>query len=126
MLASWVMQAGFEPPMISVALRRDRFIVRWLTPEMPFVINVIADGQKTLLSHFGRGFDEGEPAFKGVELRAVWRDVPVLAGTAGYLECVARDHVDSGDHRILTAEVIGGHAEDVEPWVHLRSNGLRY
>ena len=32
MLASWIMQAGFDPPMITVAaLHKDRLLARWLT-----------------------------------------------------------------------------------------------
>src|ERR1700723_3031812 len=61
MLASWVMQAGFEPPMVSVAVRSDRHIAEWLTAGSPFVLHVLPTGQKTLLKHFGRGFEPGEP-----------------------------------------------------------------
>ena len=30
MLSSWVMQAGFEPPMVTVAVNRSRYIGEWL------------------------------------------------------------------------------------------------
>ncbi len=56
MLASWVMQAGFEPPMVTVAVRADRDVGRWLTANEPFILNVLRADQKKLLSHFGRGF----------------------------------------------------------------------
>ncbi len=126
MLVSWVMQAGFDPPMVSLALRQGRYLVDWLKPETPIVLNQLGVDQKQLLSHFGRGFEESQPAFEGL-LTKSWRDVRVLSDAAAHLECVVRGHVDSGDHRIFLAEVVGGETHsDVEPWVHIRKNGLRY
>ncbi len=126
MLVSWVMQAGFEPPMVSLALRQGRYLVDWLQPETPIVLNHLGVEQKQLLSHFGRGFDEGQPAFEGLKT-TTWQEVPVIVDAAAHLECVVRGHADSGDHRIFLAEVIGGETHnDVEPWVHIRKNGLRY
>ncbi len=127
MLASWIMQAGFEPPMISLAVRKDRYLVDWLTTGATVVVNVLADGQKEMLRHFGKGFEPDEPAFDGIELARSPQGVPVLAHSAGHLECAIRRHVDSGDHRIFLAEVVGGHAAgDQPPAVHVRKNGLRY
>ena len=54
--------------------------------------------------------------------------LPVLFGCLGYLECRAVSHVESGDHRIVLAEVLTAEMFDVEtrPMVHLRKNGLHY
>lgn len=127
MLASWVQQAGFEPPMVSVALRLGRYVTEWLGAGDPFVLNIVAEHDKALLKHFVRGFEPGEPAFDGLEILRSSQGVPVLAAALGHLECLPRAHVDSGDHRVFTAEVVGGHAaDDRAPFVHLRKSGLRY
>ena len=78
MLASWVMQAGFDPPMITVAVNRKRYVCDWLTEGQPFVLNVVAEGQGHLLKHFGKGFEPGQPAFAGLETRAGDNGVPAL------------------------------------------------
>jgi flavin reductase (DIM6/NTAB) family NADH-FMN oxidoreductase RutF len=50
-----------------------------------------------------------------------------LADTLGYFECRAKTHIDSGDHRIILAEVTHGDMNnDQPPYVHVRKNGLRY
>ena len=67
MLASWVQQAGFEPPMVSVALHKDRYVADWVRAAGRFVLNQVPAGNKTLLRHFGKGFDPGVPAFEGLE-----------------------------------------------------------
>jgi flavin reductase (DIM6/NTAB) family NADH-FMN oxidoreductase RutF len=127
MLASWVMQAGFEPPMISVAVRKDRYLAEWMTPGAAFVLNCLPEGDKVLLKHFARGFEPGADAFDGVAVKHEWQSIPVLTEAAGHLECMVVNHLDSGDHRVFLAEVAGGDArEDAQPWTHVRKTGLRY
>ncbi len=127
MLVSWVMQAGFEPPMVSVALKPDRFMANWLAAGTPFVLNLLAEDQKQLIGRFGRGFEPGEPALEGLQLIHTPAGLPALAQSVGYLECRSKTHTDSGDHRIFLAEVTAGHlAADNPPYVHIRKNGLKY
>lgn len=127
MLVSWVMQAGFEPPMITVALRHGRQAADCLADGRPFALNVIGEGQKRLLSHFARGPQPGQPAFDGIAVEHTPRGVPVLLGTVGHLECEAVSHQDSGDHRVFLARVVDGRLfDDKRPMVHVRHNGLHY
>lgn len=126
MLASWVMQAGFEPPMISVALRRDRRLAAWLAEGTPFVLNLLAEGQLSLVRHFGRERAAGK-AFDRLPLRRTAAGLPILEGTVGYLECQPAGKIDSGDHHVFLARVLSGHlSNDARPLVHIRKNGLKY
>ena len=68
MLASWVMQAGFKPPAISVAIGRERYLSQWLAEGCPFALCVVAEHQMALLKHFGRGFAPDAPAFEGLAI----------------------------------------------------------
>src|SRR3954462_6291189 len=83
MLASWVMQAGFEPPTISVSVKLGRYVCDWLTEGQPFVLNLVRDGQKELLRHFYKGFEPGEPAFEGLAISHCARGVPILNDSLG-------------------------------------------
>lgn len=128
MLSSWVMQAGFEPPMLSVAVKTGRFVCDWLAEGQPFVLNVVGEAQTNLLKHFGKGFAPGEPAFTGLTISYCARGVPILADALGHLECEPVRHVDSGDHRIFLANVVRGklNAADARPMVHVRKSGTGY
>ncbi len=127
MLASWVMQAGFEPPSVTVAVKLDRYVCDWLTAGEPFVLNVVAEMQNNMLKHFGKGFAPDEPAFEGLKISHCPRGVPILEECCGHLECEPTGHVDSGDHRIFVARVVRGKVNsDVAPMVHLRKSGSRY
>ena len=128
MLASWVMQAGFEPPMLTVAVKKGRYVCDWLAGGDPFALNVVAENQKSLLAHFGRGFEPGEPAFEELTIERDSRGVALLAeGCLGYLLCEPREHIETGDHVIFTAELLGGRLfnEDA-PMIHHRKSGAHY
>jgi flavin reductase (DIM6/NTAB) family NADH-FMN oxidoreductase RutF len=127
MLASWVMQAGFEPPMVTVAVKQGRYVEQWLTAGEPFVLNIVAAQQFDLLKHFGSGFDLGVPAFEGVPITHCPRGVPILAAGLGYLECEPTAHLDSEDHRLFLAKVVrGGLQSDAPPMTHIRKSGKHY
>jgi flavin reductase (DIM6/NTAB) family NADH-FMN oxidoreductase RutF len=128
MLSSWVMQAGFEPPMITAAVKLGRPICDWLSEGQPFVLNLIGDSQSMLMKHFAAGFEPGEPVFDGLEITHCARGVPVLNEALGHLECEPLRHIDSGDHRIFLAKVVRGklHDETKKPKVHIRKSGARY
>lgn len=128
MLASWVMQAGFEPPMVSVAVKLGRYVCDWMTAGEPFVLNLVGESQKQFLKHFGKGFQPGEPAFEGLAITHCARGVPILKEAIGHLECEPTTHVDTADHRIFLAKVVRGKMVDGEgkPMVHIRNSGARY
>lgn len=128
MLASWVMQAGFEPPMVTIAVKSGRYVEEWITRGDPFVLNLVADKQSDLLKHFGKGFEPGEPAFEGLKIRHCPRAVPILEDCLGHLECEPVSHVDSGDHRVFLAKVVRGSLQNNEatPMVHIRKSGANY
>jgi flavin reductase (DIM6/NTAB) family NADH-FMN oxidoreductase RutF len=129
MLASWVQQAGFEPPAVTVAVRKDRYVCEWLSKLQPFVLNIVGAGEKSLMKHFAQGFEPGEPAFDGLETTPSADDVPILAAAIGHLACKPLRYVDSGDHRIILAEVSGGGSATEspgDPKVHVRKTGAHY
>jgi flavin reductase (DIM6/NTAB) family NADH-FMN oxidoreductase RutF len=128
MLASWVMQAGFEPPMVSVALGAGRHIAERLAAGEPFALNVVGAEQTIFLKHFGKGFAPGEPAFEGVAASAGANGAPVLAEALAALECEPTgESIASGDHRVFLARVTAGALrDDGAPMTHLRKRGDRY
>ncbi len=128
MLASWVMQSGFDPPTVTVAVKKGRYVADWLKAGTPFALNVVAEEGKSLLAHFGRGFEPDKQAFEGLPVERAAEDVPVLADeTIGYLICRPGEHLESGDHHIFLAEVIDGQlTSDAAPMLHVRKSGAHY
>lgn len=126
MLASWVQQAAFEPPMVSVAIKRGRPIEQLIQRSSRFVLNLVGDDPKPLFRHFGRGFELDQDAFAGLASRATEFGVE-LDDAAGVLSCVVTHVTAAGDHNLYLAGVAEARVMDgTRPYVHLRKNGMSY
>ena len=130
MLASWVQQASFEPPMVTVAVNNQRYLNDWLAEAPQMALSVLAEGQSRYLKHFGRGFEPDQPAFEGLAISRGLTGLPLLTDALGYLEGDVTGRLEAGDHTLYLVEIqAGGSAEPLEderPMVHIRKDGFRY
>jgi len=127
MLASWVQQCSFEPPQLTVAIRKGREILDSLRAGSAFTLNILDDSQTDMISHFGRGFALGEPAFEGLAIKHHAGGGPVLSEALAYLECQVAARHDVGDHELFVARVVGGRLlGEGQPMVHVRKSGAHY
>jgi flavin reductase (DIM6/NTAB) family NADH-FMN oxidoreductase RutF len=126
-LISWVQQCSFVPPRLSLALRQGRPILEWLPTGAAFVLNILGEGNRELVSHFGKGWEPGPAAFVGVNVQRDHLPAPVLCDAHAYLLCQVVGQCPAGDHVLILADITGGailHAG--RPTVHIRKNGLHY
>ncbi len=129
MLASWVMQAGFAPPLVSVAVGPTRELLAAVRDGKPFVVNVLADSQRSLLARFGKPPADGEDPFAGLAVERTPAGLVALGEAAAWLECrpVGEAAAAGADHVVVLGRVeAAGGRTDRQPLVHLRRNGLRY
>src|SRR5262249_20694571 len=127
-LASWVCQAAFEPPMLTVAIKKERHILDLLGVGRQFTVNVLSKQNMDIFKSFVRPYKEGMDRFQGLTVAENSQAGPVLADTIAYRGCVTRTMVESGDHVVVIGEIIDGGMlnVDAEPMVHLRTNGFQY
>ncbi len=130
MLASWVQQASFDPPAVTFAVQTKRYLNDWLSKSPQIAICLIGESQRRLLSHFGKGFEPGEPAFEGLSIERTSDGLPVLMDCIGWIAGEVIGQIEAGDHVLyvlqLTEACRGPRLDDEEPWVHIRRNGLGY
>ena len=130
MVASWVSQASFEPPGITVAVAKDRAIEALMQVGDRFVLNILReDNHQTLLRHFLKRFPPGADRFAGVNtLEGVAAGGPVLGDALAYLGCRVAQRMEGPDHWIIYAEVEEGNVADTEAStaVHHRKVGNHY
>lgn len=126
MLCSFVEQAGFEPPMISIALGTDRPLRGLLEAGSLFSINILGSEDKKILAAFASGREE-DP-FAAFALVENGHGLPQLADSLAWLACRPRGSVPAGDHVVHVAEVVEGclHREAGEPMIRVRKNGFAY
>lgn len=131
MVASWVAQAGFEPPSLTVAVAKDRAIERLLQVGDAFVLNCLPEGPETapVMKHFLQRFPPGGDRFAGV----AWAPAPgcgspVLERAVAYVECAVTARMEAADHWVVLATVRDGAVlrPDVKTAVHRRKIGSYY
>lgn len=130
LLASWVQQASFSPPQITVAINKARWFVDWLSTGTAVVLNQVQKGDPLLFRHFGKGFEPGQDAFAGVESTPGNSGLPVLQAAMAALEGTITSHLDAADHIICLVTITSAHAvrspAEFDPYIHVRKNGLSY
>ncbi len=127
MLASWVQQCSFAPPLISVGVQRGRPIIALLPKDAVFTLNILEAAQTDMIAHFGKGFALTDDAFKDLDIAKSPPYGPILQEALAYLHARIIERVTTGDHEMLIAEVsTGALLDDGQPMVHIRKNGLHY
>ncbi|WP_320666656.1 diflavin flavoprotein [Prochlorococcus sp. MIT 1307] len=130
MIASWVSQASFKPPGLTVAVAKDRAIETLMQVGDRFVINILKeDNYQPLLRHFLKRFPPGADRFAGVNiLTDVAQGGPVLSDALAFLGCQVAQRLEGPDHWIIYAIVEEGSVADTEAntAVHHRKVGNHY
>jgi flavorubredoxin/flavin reductase (DIM6/NTAB) family NADH-FMN oxidoreductase RutF len=130
MVASWVNQASFDPPGISIAVAKDRAIEALMQVGDRFVLNILReDNHQQLLRHFLKRFPPGADRFAGVAtLDGAALGGPVLSEALAFLGCRVAQRMEGPDHWIIYAEVEEGTVSDSEAStaVHHRKVGNHY
>jgi flavin reductase (DIM6/NTAB) family NADH-FMN oxidoreductase RutF len=127
MVASWIMQADFSPPLVTVALHRDRPLGKALEAGTECVVNILPTGAKKLLIQFGNlNDDEPSDPFDGIALLDE-PGPPILAEAHAYLRGRQVRSMESGDHRIHLLGIESGKVLNPgEVMVHVRRTGMIY
>lgn len=129
MLASWVSQATFNPPGLTVAVAKDRAIESLLFKGDNFVLNVLPEGGHIpLMKHFLKPFSPGEDRFEGVATESAENGSPILSDALAYVECQAVNRMECGDHWLIYAVAEQGKVLDSEKVtaIHHRKSGTHY
>jgi flavorubredoxin/flavin reductase (DIM6/NTAB) family NADH-FMN oxidoreductase RutF len=126
MLASWVSQATFNPPGLTIAVAKERAIESLLHSGNRFVLNILQEGKHLgLMKHFLKPFSPGEDRFAGLPTEEAENGSPILKDALAYLECRVDNRMECGDHWVVYAVAEGGKVlhEGVTAVHHRKSGG---
>ncbi|MBE9053703.1 diflavin flavoprotein [Nostocales cyanobacterium LEGE 11386] len=129
MLASWVSQASFNPPGLTIAVAKDRALELLMHSGNKFVLNILQEGNHIgLMKHFLKPFGPGQDRFANVTAEATENGSPILTDALAYLECSVQTRMESGDHWLVYATVDSGKVlnPDGVTAVHQRKTGSHY
>jgi flavorubredoxin/flavin reductase (DIM6/NTAB) family NADH-FMN oxidoreductase RutF len=129
MLASWISQASFNPPGLTVAVAKDRAIESLLYPNSTFVLNLLEEGKHiALMKQFLKPFAPGEDRFADTETEPAHNGSPILKDALAYLECKVINRMDCGDHWLIYCTADAGNVLNPggRTAVHFRQTGTHY
>ncbi|BAY91728.1 MULTISPECIES: diflavin flavoprotein [unclassified Tolypothrix] len=129
MLASWVAQASFSPPGLTIAVAKDRAVETLTHTGNKFVLNILKEGNHLgLMKHFLKPFGPAQDRFAGVATEESENGSPILNDALAYLECSVKNRLESGDHWLVYATVENGKVlnQDGVTAVHHRKSGTHY
>ena len=129
MVASWVSQASFTPPGLTVAVAKDRAVEALLHVGDSFALNVLASGRESgPMKQFLQPFAPGADRFAGLDLEESPGGQPILPDALAWLDCSVKQRMECGDHWLIYAQVGSGALLDGEATtaVHQRRSGANY
>jgi flavin reductase (DIM6/NTAB) family NADH-FMN oxidoreductase RutF len=124
MMGSWVAQAGFEPPCVSVAVLPEREIYTAIEASGRFSINVLSNENMNLMKAFSRYSPD---QFNDIDFTETEHGV-VLNEAVAVMHCRLMGKFDGADHHLFIGEVVDGAYlnHELAPMVHLRKSGFNY
>ncbi|MEA5514454.1 diflavin flavoprotein [Nodularia sp. UHCC 0506] len=109
MLGSWVSQATFNPPGLTVAIAKDRAIESLMYPGSKFALNILEEGNHLeYTKHFRKSFAPGEERFTNFSTTVADNGCTILTDALAYVECSVNELMECGDHWVVYATVDNG------------------
>lgn len=126
-LTSWVSQASFSPPGLTISIPKHGIVEFLANPGEAFVLNVLKEGAN-LRRHFAKPYLPGEDPFVGLSVSEAENGCPILNDALAYLECTIQNRMECGDHWLLYATVQTGKLLDTTgvTAVQHRKSGMQY
>ena len=113
MIASWVSQVSYDPPLIAIAVHPSRHSHKLIEKSGAFVLHVLKKSQKDLVAKF-MGVDPAAK-FEGLDWQPGKSGCPILNDCAAWFECNVKDSLQPGNHTLFLGELIDGRMVSVEP-----------
>ena len=112
LMATWVTQCSFNPPLIMVGVRKDSRSYGLIQTGKVFSINLIDKKDRRLAQMLVKPADRVGNKLGKVGHVVEDTGAPILREAFAYLECRVREIYEPGDHAIVIGEVVhaGFHA----------------
>ncbi len=104
MIASWVSQVSYEPPLISVAVHPNRYSHQLIEQSRCFALHVVAKDRTDQLERF-KGPDP-LAKFSDIEWSKGETGSPILRDCIAWFECEVVSSLEPGNHTVFIGKVV--------------------
>jgi flavin reductase (DIM6/NTAB) family NADH-FMN oxidoreductase RutF len=104
MIASWVSQISYDPPLVMAAIHPHRYSHRLIEQSGSFALHILAQDQGEFLSRF-KG-DDPRLKFDGVRWEKSKTGCPILRDCIAFAECTVNAVYRPGNHTLYVGEIV--------------------
>lgn len=109
MIASWIMQTSFQPPLIAVSVGKSRYTFDLISQSGEFVISVPDKNLEKEVLVFGTKSGRDVSKFEVTNLKTMKSRhlaTPLLKEASYNFECIVVKDIETGDHNVFVGEVL--------------------
>lgn len=110
MIASWVAQVSYDPPLVMVAVHPNRYSHHLIEESAAFALHAIGKNQKEFLGRF-KGPDAGAK-FDSIQWQPRETGSPILEDCIAWLDCRVEHKLSPGNHTLFIGKVVAAGAKD--------------
>ncbi len=125
-LANWVIQVSFSPPLVAVAIEVESKMHQFITDSGYFSVNVLPAGNIELPRAFLKSQEPKEGLINGHAFHFGRHGSPLIEDASSCLECQVVETIVVGDHTLFAGQVIQSFVNSDNPGITLRESGLSY
>jgi flavin reductase (DIM6/NTAB) family NADH-FMN oxidoreductase RutF len=104
MIASWVSQVSYDPPLIMAAVHPNRYSHRLISQSRAFALHITARDRKDFLKRF-KGPDP-LAKFTGIEWKKGKTGSPLIRDCIAWFDCEVIDRFEPGNHTLFVGKVV--------------------
>ena len=104
MIASWVSQVSYEPPLIMAAVHHNRYSHQMIEKSAAFALHVLDRSQKHMLKRFKGPVPEQK--FSDLDFETKMTGAPIIKDCLTWFELTVKERLDPGNHTLFIGEVI--------------------
>ena len=122
---TWVSQASFEPPLISVCIKTDSASYAVVKERGKFLLHILGEDQKDLGASFFKTTTLEDGLINEQEYQ-LQDNLPLLTAVPAYLKCRVLEIMEYGDHPLFLAEVKNAVVQKELKPLELSTTGWNY
>jgi flavin reductase (DIM6/NTAB) family NADH-FMN oxidoreductase RutF len=111
---SWVSQASFDPPLVTVALQKHTDLHETVEKSRIFAVNIVGKDDQNMLKPFAEKSTVENNKINGFSFKDGETGAPVLDDVPAYFECKVVNNFSHGDHSVYLGEVVAAKTRDTE------------
>ena len=105
---SWAMQSSFEPPMLTIAIRKDSDLRETIERSGSFVLTILGKKDQQLVGRFRGNSDISDDQINGIGYaKSPETGNPIIKTGIAYFECEVSKRLESvGDHVLFIGRIV--------------------